>query len=588
MKKKRIFVTSVGVVTAAAIATGSCIYYRQSSTIEEMSNGKKDIEMMAQMGGGDGPSQMMQMGEMENAISGSSSTYLRTTEQQFSLNKWGRNVVLVVEEVLKEAGDSVEAGEALYKLNTDNIDTILSYYASILETARNNLESIELSYETDIMEAEAEYEANQLKSTSAGIEYDEALEELQSELDDIQMEIEDVTEEIEEYQKKLEEDEYYTEYKLGDLNTSVIRLTDTYNEAVAAYEEKYETLGEEISSLGVYIEALNTSLEEKETAYNEAQEGYDYCESLYNDAVNVVLGASQVTAGMLAELSEAKSNFQTAKSTLESCLNEYDAAKTELSQAQISLTTMQSEYRELENNYNSSKTAKEQQEKLYQQALENYEKAVENANSKIEELNKKLETLNQEYETEYRNMQNETITLQKEYEQSLILYENATVVYETAVTELENRLESAKQAVTEAEEDYEYVKSVADNGGYILAEESGVIASMGYEAEDIVMNGGTVAQLYDMKTIYVSISVSQDDIAEIKIGQSATAVVSGSRYEGVVSEICMTPETGNSVSSVTYSVTTAFENTTGEIGSGSQATVLIMEEKVEENNEKED
>lgn len=154
------------------------------------------------------------------------------------------------------------------------------------------------------------------------------------------------------------------------------------------------------------------------------------------------------------------------------------------------------------------------------------------------------------------------ITAKEKYDQAILNYENAKEIYDIAMDGIDDEVNEAKDALAEAKENRaEFESFVLD--GIITTEYAGTILSVGYEKGDILNSDTAMTTYADAKAVEVTVSVSQEDISNVEIGETVNIVFTAyeeEMYYGTVTGI--TTSESNSSSTVSYDVTV---NVTGDV-----------------------
>ena len=456
-------------------------------------------------------------------------------------------VKLYIEEVYVSVGDTVSAGDALYKITDESIQEAKAYYEDAIEEAETALETAQLNYEAGSAEAEVAKSSSELDASTAEDSLNAALLELDQSVEEKKEEWEDAKEQIETYTSKLDSNAYYSDAGIDE-------KTEAVNQAesdAAEKEQAYETARQAAESAKNDYETAKSSLQEAITNLNTLTEN--------EDTSQWELGSVKSAVVAIGEKYDSVNN---AKSLYEQKQTEADNAEQQLQQ--------------------SSQTLQQAKQQL-EQATEEYKKNEEDAQTKLEELEGSVDDLENAYEQAERDAEVKKVSLQKEYEEAVLGGNYADQVYNTSITELES-------AVTEAEETLEDLQEqqsalLALENGVILATEDGTIAAVTYSAGNVLKADTALVSFYDTDTIWISLEVSQENITDIAVGDTVEVSISGSMerqsIEGTVYSIASAATTGNGVSNVTYTVLVEVDNTDGAISSGQSVTVRWKTEKEE-------
>ena len=434
---------------------------------------------------------------------------------EFSLS----SALMYVEEVYVEVGSTVREGDVLFKIADDSMEDAKDYYAKAIATAQDTLKEAQVAYESGKLDAE--YVKLDAVGTAEG-----AAATLESALEVLDADIQ------EKYEKWQE-----TAYK------------------IAAYHDNFYN--------NIYYK--NSGIEEKDnvvvsaqTAYDEAKTAYDEAGSTYEDAKNAFDSAIAELTAVAAGTSE---NGMTMETTVAVVVDSYKR-----------LAEIEPLYRTTEQASQKLNQAKQQLE----QAKSEYERIEEQAKKSLEQLEETIDALEQNYETANREAETKRLELQKEYDTAILEGEYAQTVYNDTVEKLQKAVDSAKESLEKLQEEQEAL--LALEGGVVVANRSGTLAAVNYEAGDILFSNTPFVTYYDTTVLAVSVEVEQENISKIAVGDEVSVSVSGNRrgsVTGTVTSIASSATTGRSVSDVTYAVVISIKNERNGLSAGSSATVTF-------------
>ncbi len=192
----------------------------------------------------------------------------------------------------------------------------------------------------------------------------------------------------------------------------------------------------------------------------------------------------------------------------------------------------------------------------------------------IGQLEDSLYTVTAQYEELIRNQKSTQLTIQYTYDSSVLAGKLAEITYEQELQEWEDTLAEARDKKTELEEQKETLESMAD--GIVTAAQGGTVAAVNYEAEDVLSSMVPLLSYYNTDVVTVTISVPQEEIAMLAVGDTADVVLSGMRSQtGTITEKSLEAQEGTSRTVVNYEVTVSMDNTNGRLTAGTAAAVSI-------------
>lgn len=475
----------------------------------------------------EGQADKSQENTMEDAIEDDGSTLvekgitqIRTESQEpdFSVNV----VTMTVEEVYVEAGATVEKGDALFQITEESMADALAYYEDAVEEAEQTLQTAQLEFQSGVLEAEYELQSKQLTAENAQSNYDASASDISIQVEEKKKEYDNTVEEIWNYQEAIDDGTYYVQVGINEKNDAITNA---------------------------------------ETKLTEAQSQLAIAQSTYDTAQTAITADIENLKAQIA----ANASYEELQVLADQMAADYTAVQTAasgLSQAQVAADTAQSTLEKANQNFDN--------------AVKEYNSLVQTAQDRITELSGRLEGLQEDYEQVERDAATALTEVQNIYDEAVLAGKYAQTEYESALSELESAVESAQDALDSLKEEQEALFALED--GVVCADRAGTLASVSYEAEDVLKKDVVFASYYVTDTIYISVEVPQEDIAKIAVGDEVDVAISenrGGAITGKISSIATSATTGGSISNVTYAVVISIDNTEGTISSGSSAMVIF-------------
>lgn len=160
------------------------------------------------------------------------------------------------------------------------------------------------------------------------------------------------------------------------------------------------------------------------------------------------------------------------------------------------------------------------------------------------------------------NYTTKSIEAEKTYQSAMLSSSNANSQYQVDITGADSAVKTAQETLEEAKEALANFDAVIGDG-VVYAEYSGTVMEVGYAAGDTFSTDTTVVTFADADSVTMTVSVSQEDIADIAVGDAVSIALTAYEdvdFEGVVSSMDTSVSSGSST--VSYDVTVVF---TGEI-----------------------
>ena len=431
---------------------------------------------------------------------------------------------ITVEECYVQSGDEVKTGDALYKISEESLEEAKTYYEEAVADAAKAADTAKSAYEAG--KAKAEYTKSETETTAdlAKENYDADNSSLDQKVTQAEAELSEAKSTISMYQTNLDQNTYYTD----------------------------------------------AGVTEKQESYQEAQKVTKQAQTAYTDAKSSYEQAYAAVSGKIQDLQTAVSSSAESNTTTQMV--------TELSALNQTLAEKKSAVTEAESNYQSAVEAEEKAKEAYNSANTSYEKAVSDATARKESLEKSLSSLEQAYTDAVNAAATGKIDNRNTYDTAVLEGEYADVTYKDTVSTLKTAYDEAADTLADLKEEQSAL--LALDTGTITAEYDGTIASVSYDAGDILNSDLSLVSYSDTDKLSVAVEVSQEDIAKIAVGDTVSIRTMSGRpdsnnIEGTITSIAAEATSGGSMSNVTYTVTVTFDNSGGELTANTSAYVTF-------------
>ena len=186
----------------------------------------------------------------------------------------------------------------------------------------------------------------------------------------------------------------------------------------------------------------------------------------------------------------------------------------------------------------------------------------------LEEAQDTYHTIESNLQIAKNNLTTQSIEAKQTCESALTNYKYADQLYEIDTNGLEDDLDDAKETLEEAEEALaDFQEQIGD--GIVYAATTGTVTEVAYEAGDEISNDTTIVTYTDPKNVTMTVSVSQDDIARVSVGEEASISLTAypdETFSGTVSGIATSATAGSAT--VNYDVTVLFSGDISKVYSG--------------------
>lgn len=463
-------------------------------------------------------------------------------------------VSATVEEVFVKEGSYVEKGEPVMLLNVEEIRIGLSSYELELEQAGLELEQAKLKQETGLLAAQQKYETAKQTGKLAGSSEDLTVAQLKLALETAKKDLESATREYNEY--VLLNADYPTDYSTLCYYEE---RADTYKERMDDYNDlltQFEDLSKVIATLKLEIGDKQAQLDELLLIASPTDDSTAKVKTL-NDGIAAQKQTLSAKEASLAKLGD--------KSTLQSGLS---SATSSYQSANETYTSYKSWYNEKYGNISDSDDLAAKVSSLQTQV------------SKTELALAKAEL--------------DVTTGSTSAEQKA---ESAETDASVAATELELTKIELQQAVDAAQEAYDAlaaeiakIKAVVSEDGLVYASCSGMVASVAFGAGDSfevtynpmteAVQEQTLLTLTNIADVYVPITISEEDVLDVYIGQEASVTMtafSGRTFQATVDTVSV-ESSRSGAATVSYTVNVRFADVnTQKMFEGMSAEVTLVQ-----------
>lgn len=338
----------------------------------------------------------------------------------------------------------------------------------------------------------------------------------------------------------------------GSSQTSGTQTTGTStnnSSVVLEVEEVYVSVGQQVKAGDALLKLTDESIEKYRKKLKEAvtEASADYNSAALSSAKEKV-SANYSYNLSVAEGSVAQEEYEATISELQDAVDEAQEA---VDESQALLTYYQEM---IDSGMDLSESLADEQE--------NYDK-----------LYNKLKAAKSAYTTK-------SVEAEKKYKEAMLSYENADSQYSADVTGVDVSVDTAQDTLTDAKEALsEFEIFVGD--GTIYSDYDGTIMSVGYEAGDDLSTSTSIVTFADTDAVTMTVSVSEEDISEIAIGDEVMIELNAyedQTFSGEVESIDTSVSSGSST--VSYNVTVKINGDVDGIYTDMTGNVTFIEKQV--------
>ena len=426
-------------------------------------------------------------------------------------------VSTTVEKIFVKEGQSVKEGEPLMQLNADEIAAGLVTYQLQVKMAQLELEQAKLDQQTKLLKAEQEYKSAVLEGQLAESNQNITVTQLEKKLKDAQEDLEDTLEDLHEYRDY--ERNYDDDYdKVAYWSAKM----ESYRELYTDYKDQYD-------KALVYadtIEAYTKKIEEEEAKNNPDSD----------------------------KIAEWRQKIADAE-------------------AQLGGLYPDEIYELYQDAYEKYQDAREKYTDRYADFREDYdieygdEEALED---KIEELEKKIEDYALQLEQAKISQQTGSLSAEQTKALSELAAQTALAQYNLTELQLSQKVDEAQETYDQTLRQINDIQESVNNDGIVYAPCTGLIVSINldegddfdvtYDEDKDTLNEQTLLTMTDISSVYVPITISEEDILGISIGQQASVTMNafeGQTFEAEVDTISV-EAARSGAATVSYTVTVRY------------------------------
>ena len=226
---------------------------------------------------------------------------------------------------------------------------------------------------------------------------------------------------------------------------------------------------------------------------------------------------------------------------------------------------------------NPSDTAK-------QQAAQDADKAYTDAQNDLANQINQQPILENKMKAAQDALTSGKVTAQAQLDNDKATAGSASTVYNNTLASLQSDVDSANLAVTTAKQALDKVTPYQTDPT-IYSAYDGLVESINYSAGATIAENNTAIANIALNTVaYMLVAVTQDDIANLTVGQSADVTLSsftGQKFTGKIDSITITPARTAS-STVSYSVTVKLDGDVSKIYQGMTGDITFVTKQVKD------
>ena len=392
----------------------------------------------------------------------------------------------------------------------------------------------------------------------------------------------------------------------ADSSTQSTADSSTQNSSASSEEELVVkkvcvSTGQNVKKGDTLLTLTKSSVESAKKSY---QENYDAARIAYNEA-KTTRDAAKVSAEYeyKQRIATGKSALATYKATVASLEANVSSTKAAYQKAQNGIKTLPTQIASLKKKIAKAKSASGVMDSVNntkQQSSSNTTTGTNTTSStqssstitqltqeltqlqtQLSEYRSNLNSLKSQYTSAKKALKTGKITAKQTYEESRIEAKNAKALYTVALSSVNDDVDTAKETYDQTKEELEAFNAFTKNNE-VTAKYTGKLTSVGYSKGDSLNRSTAIAAYVDTDGVNITVSVAQDDVSNIKVGDNVNIYLSAYEdelFEGTVTSISST-STGDTT--VSYPVVVTLSGDVSKVYDGMSSEVTFVSKEVKD------
>ena len=389
-------------------------------------------------------------------------------------------------------------------------------------------------------------------------------------------------------------------------STQSTAYSSTQNSSASSEEELVVkkvcvSTGQNVKKGDTLLTLTKSSVESAKKSY---QENYDAARIAYNEA-KTTRDAAKVSAEYeyKQRIATGKSALATYKATVASLEANVSSTKAAYQKAQNGIKTLPTQIASLKKKIAKAKSASGAMDSVNnttQQSSSNTTTGTNTTSStqssstitqltqeltrlqtQLSEYRSNLNSLKSQYTSAKKALKTGKITAKQTYEESRIEAKNAKALYTVALSSVNDDVDAAKETYDQTKEELEAFNTFTKNNE-VTAKYTGKLTSVGYSKGDSLNSSTAIADYVDTDGVNITVSVAQDDVSNIKVGDNVNIYLSAYEdelFEGTVTSISSS-STGDTT--VSYPVVVTLSGDVSKVYDGMSSEVTFVSKEVKD------
>ena len=431
-------------------------------------------------------------------------------------------VECTVGSILVKSGQAVKKGDALLKVDPGSVSDSTSELRQKLESAKSSLQKAVSDQKTKLDAAKITYESSKYLAASAPVTKELTLAQLQNDVKTAQTALANDRKDLAAY-TALQKTWAADDAKLKQLK----QWTDDAQASQASYTAQLSDFEDSNSSVLNVYKNLKSTVETDRANYIQAK-----------NADGEVGGKDA-----LGWYDQTETDQEAADAYYQSAASAVLAQETDLKEKVAQYTAETANYTKAYNDFKDTYGDK-------------YKLTGSDLDAKVAALQNSVKTDQYNLERAEKTAEISSANAETTEKNSLNTADSAQDTYDMTVNQLASDVDTAQSSYDELKAQLDAIDGALNGDGTIKAPCDGLVAQISAKEGNSVQANSAMMVLSKTGAVSMTISVSEDDIANVKLGQEATIALTSqenSSIDAVVESITASPARSGS-SSVTYAV----------------------------------
>ena len=445
-------------------------------------------------------------------------------------------VACKVSSVLVKSGQTVKKGDPLVKLDLSSVADGTSETRQKLESAKLSLQSALSDQKSKLEAAKITYESSQYLAQSAPVTKELTLSELENNIASAQAALEKDRKDLAAYQAL--QKSWPADYaKLQDLK----KWMDDAKASETDSETQLSKFNDDNATVLNTYDKLKTARDTARQNYIAAEYSEDETDSEGNDA--------DTLKDLYKSASETASNYYSAVAG--AVVSQQNALEDKVSQYTAEYNNYTAAYNDFKETYDGK-----------------YKITGSDLDAKVEELQSSVKNDSYSLEKAKKTAEISSQSAAEKEKTDLNTAASAQDAYTLTVNQLAQAVDSAQDSYDTLQRQVQEIDNALNGDGVLTSPDDGVVASVAASAGSSAAASQTLLTVSTNRSVSLALSVSEDDITGIRLGQEASITLSaydGQSFDATVDSITAEPARSGS-SSVTYTVVVKSTGSVADIG----------------------